>query len=140
MALEPMMMLSAVQANTEIKAYRRRYAGADSAATPHDILVAYATPLVGTSMLSTVATTTVPTSEDLTDPSISPEWRKKFQQLAESFTSRVIREALPNFDALQKDEVAHVRLQEGWNRIAPAKRPYKMYMVELIQLRAWTSF
>ncbi|KAK3258344.1 hypothetical protein CYMTET_32604 [Cymbomonas tetramitiformis] len=95
-----------------------------------DILVAYATPLVGTSMLSAVAT-----SENLEDPSISPEWRKKFQKLIESFSPRVIREALPNFDALRKDEVAHVRLQEGWNGIAPAKRPYKMSMVELTQLR-----
>ncbi|KAK3241869.1 hypothetical protein CYMTET_48393 [Cymbomonas tetramitiformis] len=64
-----------------------------------------------------------------------PEWRKKFQKLIESFSPRVIREALPNFDALRKDEVAHVRLQEGWNGIAPAKRPYKMSMVELTQLR-----
>ncbi|KAK3237222.1 hypothetical protein CYMTET_52693 [Cymbomonas tetramitiformis] len=130
MALEPMVMLSAAQASKEIKAYRRRNAGTDSAATPHDILVAYATPLVGTSMLSAVAT-----SENLQDPSISPEWRKKFQKLTESFSPRVIREALPNFDALRKDEVAHVRLQEGWNGIAPAKRPYKMSMVELTQLR-----
>ncbi|KAK3285937.1 hypothetical protein CYMTET_6479 [Cymbomonas tetramitiformis] len=108
MALEPMAMLSAAQAAKEIKAYRRRYAGASSSAMPHDILIAYATPLVGTSMLSAVAA-----SEDLTDPSISPEWGQKFQQRADSFKPRVIREALPNFDSLRKDEVAHVRLQEG---------------------------
>ena len=41
MALEPMVMLSAAQAANEIKAYRRRYAGASSSAIPHDILIAY---------------------------------------------------------------------------------------------------
>ncbi len=67
---------------------------------------------------------------------ITPEWRQKFEQLAGSYKPQVIRESLPEFKDLRKEDVAHVRLQPGWDGTAPSKRPYKMSVVELTQLRA----
>ncbi len=132
MCLEPMVMLSATQAVREIKAYRRRYGcpRPEDPGEPHDILIAYATPLVGSSMFSAVAE-----SGEETDADVSAECRQKFEDQAASFKGRVIRESLPNFEDLRKTEFAHIRMHAGWDGTAPAKRPYKMSMVELNQLR-----
>ena len=132
MCLEPIVMLSAAQAVREIKAYRRRhgYRKEGEPGPPHDILIAYATPLVGSSMLSAVAE-----SGEEPDPEVTTAERQKFEKLMGTFEERVVREALPNFDQIRKTEVAHIRMQAGWDGTAPSKRPYKMSMVELTQLR-----
>ncbi|KAK3274299.1 hypothetical protein CYMTET_17517 [Cymbomonas tetramitiformis] len=68
-------------------------------------------------------------------PEVTTAERQKFEKLTGTFEERVIREALPNFDQIRKTEVAHIRMQAGWDGTAPSKRPYKMSMVELTQLR-----
>ncbi|KAK3252582.1 hypothetical protein CYMTET_38115 [Cymbomonas tetramitiformis] len=112
MCLEPIVMLSAAQAVREIKAYRRRhgYRKEGEPGPPHDILIAYATPLVGSSMLSAVAE-----SGEEPDPEVTTAERQKFEKLMGTFEERVVREALPNFDQIRKTEVAHIRMQAGWD-------------------------
>ncbi|KAK3249211.1 hypothetical protein CYMTET_41350 [Cymbomonas tetramitiformis] len=101
MCLEPIVMLSAAQAVREIKAYRRRhgYRKEGEPGPPRDILIAYATPLVGSSMLSAVAE-----SGEEPDPEVTTAERQKFEKLTGNFEERVIREALPNFDQIRKTE------------------------------------
>ncbi|KAK3243513.1 hypothetical protein CYMTET_46839 [Cymbomonas tetramitiformis] len=132
MALEPIAMLSAAHAAKEIKAYRRRHSGSrsDPVGPPHDVLLAFATPAIGISMLSAVAT-----DEDLPDADVTPEWREKFEQRCGNFKPSVIRETLPHYDDLKREDFAHIRIQAQWDGAAPNKRPYKMAMVELTQLR-----
>eukprot|EP00854_Cymbomonas_tetramitiformis_P005930 gene5930-biopygen5959 len=132
MALEPIVMLSAAQAAKEINAYRRRHSGSgsDPAGPPHDVLLAFATPAIGSYMLPAVAT-----AEDLPDADVTPEWREKSEQRCSNCKPSVIRETLPHYDDLKREDFAHIRMQAQWDGAAPNKRPYKMSMVESNQLR-----
>ncbi|KAK3236488.1 hypothetical protein CYMTET_53375 [Cymbomonas tetramitiformis] len=78
----------------------------------------------------------------------SEAWNRRYATLA-PFLADVARSVLDDIAlvglagtvmrmAQRREETARLfatRLQEGWNGIAPAKRPYKMSMVELTQLR-----
>ncbi|KAK3243594.1 hypothetical protein CYMTET_46746 [Cymbomonas tetramitiformis] len=73
---------------------------------------------------------------DSRDAKVSPEWRKRFEAFFTEYEEQ-LRAALPELSKLRnsKEDNAHVILKQDKEGGPPCRRPYKMSVEELRQLR-----